>query len=64
MQRTVFCRRRKPDVYTLRRLIIVHMGANNDYTGGPDGPGTGFCGPGGGFLVLAAVVACHHFYYH
>ena len=25
---------------------------------------SGFCGPGGGFLVLVAVVACHYFYYH
>ena len=40
--------------------MIVHWGANNEYTGGP---GTGFCGPGGGFLILVAVVACHHFYY-
>ena len=24
------------------------QGANNEYTGGPGGPGTGFCGPGGG----------------
>ena len=49
---------------TLRRLIIVRRGANNEHTGGPFGPGTGFCGPGGGFLVLVAVVTCHHFYYH
>ena len=25
---------------------------------------SGFYGPGGGFLVLVAVVACHYFYYH
>ena len=24
-------------------------GANNEYRGGPGGPGTGFCSPGGGF---------------
>ena len=29
-------------------------GANNEYQGGP----------GGGFLVLVAVVACHYVYYH
>ena len=39
-------------------------GANNESLGGPGGPGTGFCSPGGGFLVLVAVVACHYFYYH
>ena len=39
-------------------------GANNEYRGGPGGPGTGFCSPGGGFLVLVAVVACHYVYYH
>ena len=44
---------------TPRRLIIVHRGANNDYTGSPGGPGTGFCGPGGG-LVVTEVVASHH----
>ena len=26
-------------------------GANNEYRGGPGGPGTGFCSPGGGFRV-------------
>ena len=49
---------------TLRRSIIVPGGANNEYRGGPGGPGTGFCGPGGGFLILVAVVACLYFYYH
>ena len=39
-------------------------GANNEYRGGPGGPGTGFCSPGGGFLALVAVVACHYVYYH
>ena len=34
---------------TLRRLIIVQGRANNEYRGGPGGPGTGFCSPGGGF---------------
>ena len=34
---------------TLRRSIIVPGGANNEYRGGPGGPGTGFCSPGGGF---------------
>ena len=43
---------------TPRRSIIVHRGANNEYTGGPGGPGTGFCGPGGG-LVVIEVVASH-----
>ena len=36
-------------------------GANNESRGGP---GTGFCNPGDGFLVLVAVVACHYVYYH
>ena len=36
-------------------------GANNEYRGGPGGPGTGFCGPGGG-LVVIEVVASHHCY--
>ena len=36
-------------------------GANNEYTGGPGGPGTGFCGPGGG-LVVINVVASHYVY--
>ena len=36
-------------------------GANNEYTGGPDGPGIGFCGPGGG-LVVISVVASHYVY--
>ena len=36
-------------------------GANNEYRGGP---GHGFCGPGGGFLILVAAMACHYFYYH
>ena len=39
-------------------------GANNEYRGGPGGPGTGFCTPGGGLLVLVSVVACHYVYYH
>ena len=39
-------------------------GSNNEYTGNPGGPGTGFCNPGGGFLVLVDVVACHYVYYH
>ena len=49
---------------TLRHSIIVPGGANNEYRGGPGGPGIGFCSPGGGFLVLVAVVACHYVYYH
>ena len=51
-------------VVTLRRSIIVPGGANNESPGGPGGPGTGFCSPGDGFLVLVAVVACHYVYYH
>ena len=39
-------------------------GGNNEYTGGPGGPGTGFCGPGIGLLILVDVVACHYVYYH
>ena len=39
-------------------------GANYEYRGGPGGPGTGCCSPGGGVLVLVAVVACHYVYYH
>ena len=45
---------------TLKPLIIVG-GANNEKGGGP---GKGFAGPGGGFFVLVAVVACHNFYFH
>ena len=34
----------------LRQSIIVPGGgANNEYMGGPGGPGAGFCGSGGGF---------------
>ena len=33
-----------------KRSIIVQRGANNESRGGPGGPGTGFCSPGGGFL--------------
>ena len=29
-------------------------GANNEYRGGPGGPGTGFCSPGGGFFSLSS----------
>ena len=39
-------------------------GANNESLGGPGGPGSGFGSPGGGFLVLVDVVACHYVYYH
>ena len=28
-------------------------GANNESLGGPGGPGTGFCSPGGGFFSLS-----------
>ena len=49
-------------MFDLRWLIIVHPGANHEYTGGgPGGPGTGFCGPEGG-LVVIEVVASHHCY--
>ena len=36
---------------TLRRSIIVRgrLISNNEYVGGPGGPGRGFGGPGGGF---------------
>ena len=37
---------------------------NNELRGGPGGPGTGFCGSVGGFLVEVAVVACHYVYYN
>ena len=37
------------EVFTLRRLVVVPVGANNESRGGPGGPGTGFCSPGGGF---------------
>ena len=30
---------------------------NNEYTGGPGGPGTGFCGLGGGLVVINAVAS-------
>ena len=36
-------------------------GDNNEYNSGPGGPGTGFCGPVGG-LVVIEVVASHHCY--
>jgi len=29
-------------------------GANHEYRGGPGGPGTGFCSPGGGFFSLSS----------
>ena len=32
----------------LRRSIIARGEANNEYSGGPGGPGTGCCSPGGG----------------
>ena len=32
-------------------------GANNESPGGPGGPGTGFCNPGGGFSG-----SCHYVY--
>ena len=36
-------------------------GANNEYRGGPGGPGISFCSPGGGFVILV-VVASHYAY--
>ena len=45
----------------LRRSIIVPRGANNEYLGGPGGPGTGFCSPGV-VLVVVEVVASHYVY--
>ena len=36
-------------------------GANNEYRGGPGGPGTGFCSPGV-VLVVVNVVASHYVY--
>ena len=48
----------KTENCTLRLLIIVPGGLITSPRGGPGGPGTGFCSPGGGFLVLVAVVAC------
>ena len=36
-------------------------GANNEYRGGPGGPGTGFRSPRGG-LVVINVVASHYVY--
>ena len=36
-------------VATLRRLIIVPGGLITSPRGGPGGPGTGFCSPGGDF---------------
>ena len=53
MFKTCFC------FYPFMVLITVHRGANNEYTGGPGGPGTGFCTPGGGFVVIE-LVASHH----
>ena len=51
-------------VCTLRPLILVPGGLINRGRAGPGGPGTGFGGPGGSFLVLVAVVACHYSYYY
>ena len=48
----------------LKTLSNCPGGANNESRGGPGGPGAGFCGPGGGFLVLVDVVTCHYVYYH
>ena len=33
-------------------IYICTGGANNEYRGGPPGPGTGFCSLGGGFFSL------------
>ncbi len=33
-------------------------GVDGEYTGGPGGPGIGFCGSRGGLFVLVAVAAC------
>ena len=52
---------RKQKTALLRQLIIVHRGVSNEYTGGPGGPDTGFCGPGGGSVVIN-VLASHYVY--
>ena len=39
----------KTEKVTLRWLIIVPGGLITSPRGGPGGPGTGFCSPGGGF---------------
>jgi len=36
-------------VYSKKTLNNRPWGANNESLGGPGGPGTGFCTPGGGF---------------
>ncbi len=36
-------------------------GGDDEYRGGPGGPGNGFCGPGGGFSG-DRIVASHHCY--
>ena len=38
---------------TLRWLIIVPGGLITSPPGGPGGPGTGFCSPGGGFFSFS-----------
>ena len=37
------------ELYYFKTLNNRPWGANNESLGGPGGPGTGFCSPGGGF---------------
>ena len=41
--------------FALTRLITVHRGARNEYTGGRGGPGAGFRGPGGSWELIEVV---------
>ena len=42
-----------PRISYFKTLNNRPWGANNESLGGPGGPGTGFCNPGGGFLSLS-----------
>ena len=44
---------KKPKTYYSKTLNNRTGGANKEYRGGPGGPGTGFCSPGGGFFSLS-----------
>ena len=43
----------RPAALYFKTLNNRPWGANNESLGGPGGPGTGFCSPGGGFFSLS-----------
>ena len=51
-------------MFCYSKTLNNRTGPHNESLGGPGGPGTGLCGPGGGFLLLVDVVACHYIYHH